>query len=237
MTTYNGIRFLPAQLGSILAQLGDRDELVVCDDGSTDGTWEHLTAVAAGDSRVRLLRHETNRGLPATVQDALQATRGGVVFLADQDDVWLPGRRAAVMAAFAADPRVGAVVSEARVVDAGGALLAESFMATRRGFRSSVPATLVRNRYLGCAMAVRRDVLQRALPIPARVPMHDMWLGAVGSLTTRVAYIPEATVLYRRHGSNLSPSRPAALATRLRWRTDLVIALLAAALRGRLRPL
>lgn len=235
MTTYNGMRFLPAQLASVLAQLGPHDELVVCDDASSDGTWDHLRATAAGDARVRLLRHEVNRGLPATVQDALAAARGDVVFLADQDDVWLPGRRERVMATFGADPRVGVVVSEARVVDAYGAPLAESFMATRRGFRSSVLATLVRNRYLGCAMAVRRDVLRRALPIPARVPMHDMWLGVVGSLTSRVAYIPVPTVMYRRHGANLSPSRPAAIIKRLRWRVDLLFAVGGAVLQGRLR--
>jgi hypothetical protein len=85
--------------------------------------------------------------------------------------------------------------------------------------------TLVRSRFLGCAMAVRRDVLGLALPIPARAPMHDMWLGVVGGVLGSVAYVDAALIRYRRHGGNVSPARSPSRIRALRWRLDLVVAL------------
>jgi GT2 family glycosyltransferase len=225
MATYNGLRHLDAQLESLLGALAPDDELVVVDDASTDGTWERLQAL--GDARVRLFRNASNLGVRASFGRALSLVRGEVVLLADQDDVWEPRRRDALLAAFDADPRTMVAVSDASLIDGEGRRIADSFMATRGGFDGSLVGTLVRSRFLGCAMAVRRDVLALALPIPARAPMHDMWLGVVGGALGRVAYVDEPLLRYRRHGGNVSPSRSPSRLQALRWRLDLLAALAA----------
>ncbi len=111
---------------------------------------------------------------------ALSHCRGQYVFLCDQDDLWLPGKRDALVAALERDALLA--VSDAQVIDADGRVIEDSFMARRGGFRGGFLHTLVKNRYLGCAMAFRRELLDEVLPIPSEVPMHDMWIGALAGL-------------------------------------------------------
>lgn len=231
MCTFNGRRWLDAQLDSILASLGDDDELVIVDDASSDGTWSMLQALT--DPRVRTLRNRANCGVVASFERALCAARAPIVLLADQDDVWERDKRDAMLAAFDDDPSVTGVVSDATLIDADGVSIGDSFMATRGGFAGTLGATLLRSRFLGCAMGVRRSVLDLALPIPARAPMHDMWLGVIAASLGRVAYVDRPLLRYRRHDANASPARSPSPLRALRWRLDLVSALAARRLVGR----
>jgi glycosyltransferase involved in cell wall biosynthesis len=228
LATYNGTRWLLPQLRSIAGQLLPSDEIVVVDDGSTDGTVSLIES--QHDPRIRLLRNPANAGVRASFERALAACRGEFIFLADQDDVWLPGKRDALVAALQA----GAVlaISDATVIDGEGREIEPSFMARRGGFRGSFAATLVKNRYLGCAMAFRRNLLDEVLPIPPSVPMHDMWIGALAALRGRVAYVERPLMQYRRHGGNVSPERRAGLAQMLAWRWRLLSGVIARHLRG-----
>lgn len=223
MATYNGKSYLTEQLRSVLAELLPDDELIIVDDGSQDGTLELLDSLKS--PAVRVVRNLTNAGVFATFERGLLLSSKEIVFLCDQDDVWLSGKRAAFVAAFERDPRTLVVVSDAQLIDADGSVTAPSFMATRGGFRGGILGTLVRNRYLGCAMALRRELLVAALPIPRSVPMHDMWLGSLGSILGRVHYISTPLMQYRRHGGNVSPSRRQGWLRMLRWRLALLLAL------------
>jgi glycosyltransferase involved in cell wall biosynthesis len=223
MATYNGKPYLAEQLSSVLAELLPDDELIIIDDHSQDGTLELLDSLKS--PAVRIVRNLTNIGVFATFERGLLLSSKEIIYLCDQDDVWLPGKRAAFVAAFERDPRTLVVVSDAQLIDASGSVTASSFMATRGGFRGDILSTLVRNRYLGCAMALRRELLIAALPIPRSVPMHDMWLGALGSILGRVHYISAPLMQYRRHGGNVSPSRRQGWSRMLRWRLALMLAL------------
>lgn len=228
MATFNGERYVEAQLRSILEELQPHDEIVVVDDASTDGTVARIQAL--GDARVRLLRQAHNQGVRASFDRALRACRHPIVFLSDQDDVWLPGKRSALVAELTA----GAVLalSDARVVDAEGRVVEASFMARRGGFKGSALATLVKNRYLGCTMAMRHELLDDVLPIPPAVPMHDMWIGLLGTLRGRVAYVDRPLIHYRRHSANVSPERRAGVARMMAWRWRLASLALGRKLRG-----
>lgn len=223
MATYNGLGHLDEQLDSLLGALASGDELVVVDDASTDGTWERLRQL--GDTRVRLHRNPANLGVRASFERALALAQFDVILLADQDDVWERDKRDRLLEPFLADAGVMVAISDASLIDGSGRRFADSFMATRGGFDGSLAGTLVRSRFLGCAMAVRRDVLGLALPIPARAPMHDMWLGVVGGVLGRVVYVDAPLLRYRRHGGNVSPARSPSRLQALRWRIGLVVAL------------
>ncbi len=228
LASYNGRRWLPAQLDSVLAQLAVDDEVVVVDDASQDGTPDWLRQQA--DPRLRLFAGAVNRGVRASFAQALSHCRGQYVFLCDQDDLWLPGKRDALVAPLERGALLA--VSDAQVIDADGRVIEDSFMARRGGFRGGFLHTLVKNRYLGCAMAFRRELLDEVLPIPPEVPMHDMWIGALGSLRGPVAYIERPLMQYRRHGGNVSPERRAGLAQMLMWRWQLLRLVAARRLRG-----
>ena len=109
--TYNRASLVGRAVGSVLGQTFPDLEVVVVDDGSTDGTEEAVRAV--GDGRVRYLRHEANRGVAAARNTGMAHARGEYVAFLDSDDVWLPEWVEAHLAAFQASslPRVGAVAS------------------------------------------------------------------------------------------------------------------------------
>jgi glycosyltransferase involved in cell wall biosynthesis len=225
MPVYNGERFIRAQAESIFSELRDEDELIVIDDASSDESIVILKSL--GSPRLRIHRNPHNLGVRRTIECGLRLARGELVFLSDQDDVWLPGKRSAFVTLFERDPEVLVAMSDAQLIDDRGRVTADSVMALRRGFSGGVLATLWRSRYLGCAMAVRRSFLAEALPIPDSVPMHDMWLGALGRLRGKVVYVDRPYIQYRRHDANETP-----LYSRrrwgdlIRWRWGLLLALL-----------
>lgn len=216
MTVYNGEKYLQAQLQSVLEQLTADDELIIVDDASIDSSVELVRA--AVDSRVKLHCNSVNRGVRQSFELGLRQATREVLFLCDQDDIWLPGKRDAFVAAFERHPGTKIVISDAQVIDGNGRITGTSFMATRGGFRAGLWNTLIKNCYLGCAMALHRSLLASVLPIPANVPMHDMWIGSLGNLLGRIEYIPRPYLQYRRHGNNVSPSRPQGMAQMIRWR-------------------
>lgn len=221
MAVYNGLPFLAEQLASVLSELRPEDELVIVDDHSTDGSLALLQSLV--DLRLVLLTNEHNLGVRLTFERALSACTRQVVLLCDQDDIWIAGKRDALVKPFEQDPQCTVVVSDAEVIDGRGAILSRSFMASRGGFRGGWWSTLVKNRYLGCCMALRRDVVVLGLPIPHKAPMHDMWFGMLAVSCGRVHYLPQPYLQYRRHGKNVSPSSRAGVAKMLSWRWNLLV--------------
>lgn len=123
IATYNGERFIGQQLASILSQLGDGDEVVVSDDGSTDGT---LSVVKAfNDSRVRIISGPCKGSLVLNFENALRAATGDFIFLADQDDVWADGKVAVCTERLR---RYSCVVTDAVVADGNLNITSPSFM-------------------------------------------------------------------------------------------------------------
>src|SRR4051812_45092837 len=92
MATFNGEKYVARQLESIFGQLSSSDELVIVDDCSTDGTVE--TIKCFNDPRLILHINERNRREVYSFSRAIQLAKGGMIFMADQDDVWIDGRLA-----------------------------------------------------------------------------------------------------------------------------------------------
>lgn len=96
---YNGAAFIGDAIKSVLVQTEPRLELIVVDDGSIDASADIVASVS--DERVRLIRHESNRGIAAARNTAIRSARGEFIALLDQDDVWKPEKLARQLAAFA----------------------------------------------------------------------------------------------------------------------------------------
>src|ERR1017187_10286490 len=89
MATYNGEKFLSKQLESFSCQTLMPDELVVCDDGSRDGTLAILEAYAAeAQFPVRIIKNDTNLGYSANFAKATSLCKGEIILFSDQDDIW-----------------------------------------------------------------------------------------------------------------------------------------------------
>lgn len=214
MATYNGSRYIQQQLKTILHQLGAEDEVVIVDDGSTDGTCKVIESFC--DPRIRLLRNEVNCGVIRTFEKALSNTRGEIIFLSDQDDLWKPDKVSRVLQAFQ-DPETTLVLSDANIIDEEGTVTAASFFKTRGGFIPGIMRNILRNSYIGCTMAFRSQILEYCLPFPKDVPMHDAWIGLVSDSFGKTDYVDRPLVEYRRHGSNYSNRGSRMQQARWRW--------------------
>lgn len=220
MAVYNGAAYLQPQMQSILEQLRPNDEVVVVDDASQDNSLELLSNFP--DSRVRVFRNDQNLGVFASFEKAMSLAQGDLLFLSDQDDLWLPGKVDKILEVFSLNPAVTLVASDAQVIDESGFLVADSFFGRRGQFASGVLHNLIKNKYLGCTLAFRKSMLQHFLPIPNDVPMHDMWIGLVNDIYGKTHYVDQPLIAYRRHGKNVSPSVGAPIVQRLVWRWRLV---------------
>ena len=221
LAAYHGERYIEAQIASILAQLGETDELIVSDDDPGGATGEIVRRLAAADPRIRCLEGP-RQGVVKNFEHALRHCTGDVIFLSDQDDVWLPGKVAAVTAAI--EGGADLVLHDAKVTDADLNVIAPSYFA-QHGCTRSFLRTLLRNTYVGCCMAFTRQVLTESTPFPGDVPMHDWWIALCALRRGRkVALLHEPLLLWRRHDGNVTGGKTA-FADKLRWRLVLLRAL------------
>lgn len=208
MATYQGARWLPEQLESIAAQSRPPDELVVGDDGSSDGTEAAVAAFARrGLFEVRFHRNPARLGSTGNFAACLERCRGDVILLSDQDDAWAPTRVARTLEALEAHPRAAYAFSDAALMDEAGAPLpgrlwqhaffGEDGQAAFRAGRG-LEVLLRTNVVTGATMGLRRSAIAQALPIPGGW-VHDAWLAAVLELAGGAVPIPEPLVRYRLH--------------------------------------
>jgi glycosyltransferase involved in cell wall biosynthesis len=227
LATYRGAPWVAAQLESVLAQLGATDEVVVVDDASPDDTVDRVRAVE--DPRIRLIAREQNLGYVRTFEQALREARGDVLLLADQDDVWEPGRVTAMVAALEGGADV--VATNLATLDGPDRIRGPygqadwHLRASSSGHRlRNVLGVLIGNMpYYGCAMGVRRSALGHVLPFPPLLTeSHDLWIALYGNLDGRMRHLELRSVRRRYHADNASPDRPRGLTAVLRSRWMLV---------------
>ena len=200
IATYNGEKYIHEQIASILQQIGNDDEIVVSDDGSTDKT---LDVVRSFDAQnIHIYINKGDHGYTPNFENALRNAHGDYIFLSDQDDIWMPDKVEACMKYLKVNDFV---VSDALIVDGDNKPLFDSFCEQRKskfGFLN----TLIRFSYLGCCFAFRRKVLSKALPFPKNhiLCTHDNWLALVSTAFYKSAFIPLPLIRYRRYGGNAS---------------------------------
>ena len=211
MCTYNGADYLSDQLKSIMAQSRPPDEIVVCDDGSTDETQSLLKQFAAtAPVRVSLHFNEKNLGSVRNFEKAIGLCTGDVIALSDQDDVWLPDKLRLIEAEFRKAPKAGLVFSDAEIVDENLKSL-DRRMWDEVGFEAQKRKLVRSGRALevlitgwtvtGATMAFRSEFIKLALPIPDEIAMiHDGWIALTVAAVAGVAMIEEPLIKYRQHG-------------------------------------
>jgi len=204
MAAYNGERYIAAQLLSILSQIEAGDEVIVVDDASTDGTRECVRSLQ--DGRIRLIEHSRNLGVSRTFEDAIRGASNSIIFLSDQDDIWVSNKVHEVMVVFKNNPHVTLITSDNSLIDVKGTVIKESYFMPIGGFSSRFLANLIHNRYGGCNMAFRASILSDILPLPHKYNvLHDIWIGMRNSMSGGEAYyINKVLVMNRRHDNTLT---------------------------------
>ncbi len=211
MCTYNGARFLHEQLESVVTQQRVPDEIVICDDDSTDDTPQLLQNFATSSPLPIAVHKNLSRlGSTKNFEKAIDLCSGDVIVLSDQDDVWYPDKLERIESLLKENPDVGLVFSDADLVDESGCSLNRKLSNAHRidpEIRSIVrsKAYVILDRWelvTGATMAFRSEFKNLVLPIPTNLPLiHDGWIALMISHAARLEMIDKPLIKYRQHNS------------------------------------
>lgn len=207
IASYNGAAFIEKQLLSVLKQLHQDDEVILVDDCSTDNTLEVVKSL--NDSRIKIFNNPVNKGCVATFEHAIKLANNDIVFMCDQDDLWVEGRAAILKNAIIKE-QVLLVTSNMNYIDDQDKPLPDYRL---DGVKKSQSKKYVKNitdmfigktSYYGCTMAFKKDFRNLFLPFPDYVVSHDLWIAMAANISRSNYHCDEVTLSRRIHGSNLS---------------------------------
>ncbi|MFC7850183.1 glycosyltransferase family 2 protein [Arthrobacter sp. NPDC057388] len=214
LATFNGSRYLRAQLDSIATQSYPHWRIVVADDGSSDDTLAVVQGFSADyPGRVQILR-DAPVGSPRDNFFRLLRAAGPAPYFAfcDQDDTWSPdkldrlvGRCQQIEARNHGTPCL--VYSDLAVVDAQLELVNPSFINHVRARPRDIThkTLLTENAIPGCAMLLNAplaDVVRVREFDTSKAIMHDWWIALLAATVGHISYVPGALVHYRQHSTN-----------------------------------
>jgi glycosyltransferase involved in cell wall biosynthesis len=211
LCTYNGAEYLPAQLDSFLSQSRKIDELIICDDCSTDETQKILKSfIEVAPFPVKLHINKKNIGSTGNFENAISLCTGDLIALSDQDDIWFENKLESLARVFEQSESIGAVFSDAIVVDASlvhhchtlwqyaGLTLNEQ----REIHRDATLSVLLRHQVVtGATLMFRSRYREFILPIPSDW-VHDAWIATMLATCASIKIIDSPLIYYRQHSTN-----------------------------------
>jgi glycosyltransferase involved in cell wall biosynthesis len=215
MATYNGERYIAAQLESLAIQTILPNDLVVVDDGSTDKTVEIVKKFAKDSPfQIVLIENGTTLGVMRNFMKAASYCSGELVAFCDQDDVWHKDKVAKLGEVFL-DPEVTLAAHSALTVDQNLNALEAQGVILKPARRPNVPIDLFLHLY-GFTMIARRGIIEAANDILSslktveiiRLIHHDRWINHLASGLGVSVLSPVQLALYRRHDQTVTHHVP-----------------------------
>ncbi|OCN05574.1 hypothetical protein A4S06_08390 [Erysipelotrichaceae bacterium MTC7] len=206
LCTYNGELYVRQQLQSILSQTQQVDELIICDDGSTDGTVACIEQVLK-DATIpyKIIQNESSLGVVCNFYKAYHLCSGDIIFSCDQDDVWQMNKVERIMPIFE-DEKIQLVASNADIIDAKGNKTGQ-VLNQLVGFEPPMNQKEWKDILLhsfcitGATMALRKNFFVENEHV-SKQWLHDGWLAILASFENGLYYLNEPLTLYRIHGHN-----------------------------------
>ncbi len=204
MATYNGEKYLKEQLLSILNQTGVKVELVIRDDGSTDGTEKIVRGFMDEFTNISFISGR-NVGSAMNFYELAKHVSGreaNFYAFADQDDIWYEDKLWAGLQLIGNKEKPALYFSELDLMDAEGNIVGRGI--NRKSFEVNRRCALVQNQAAGCTMVFNKkalDILVKHRPV--MIQMHDFWMFILMSFLGSIYYDPEAHMGYRQHGNNV----------------------------------
>ena len=219
IATYNGEKYIKEQLESILIQLKRNDEIIISDDGSKDKTLEIIKSY--NDNRIKVYEGP-QKGIKKNFENAINHCKGKYIFLSDQDDIWKKNKVKKVLNVFEKE-KCTCVTHNCIVFDnVTSKTIYESFFDYRNSGKGIIK-NIWKNTYIGCCMAFESNIINKILPIPDNIEMHDQWIGIISEKYGKSIFIKEKLLLYRRHEYNYSKMKPYSIKKRIKNRIILII--------------
>jgi len=206
LPVYSGKAYLKEQIESILAQSYCNIELIICDDNSTDGSFDIAINMAAADNRIRVYRNQRNLGLVPNFLQSVSLAKGDFICFCDQDDYWLSNKIEILKALLDENNKNMLAYSDLEICDKNLKVISSSFFRTsglrpKEGYLREL--TFLKNITPGCSMIFRKEVADLMVRVPFDAPfMHDHLALILASGLGKIAYSKEALIKYRQHERN-----------------------------------
>lgn len=216
LAAYNGEKYIAEQINSVLPQLNEDDEIIVSDDNPSGKTKEAVLSI--GDKRIKYVEGK-GQGVIKNFENAVSLCTGDLIFLCDQDDVWKENKVQRVIKEI--EKGSDLILHDSEITDSELKIINNSYFAEHKS-EISYKGNIIRNSFVGCCMAFKKELLKDILPFPENIPMHDQWIGLVAlKKGYKVSMINEPLILWRRHGGNVTGSKTTLL-QKIKWRISII---------------
>lgn len=205
MTTYNGLKYISEQLDSIRTQTLLPDEVLIYDDRSTDGTYEYVQEYIDRYNlhTWKVYRNKENKGYSLNFSNAIDAAKGELIFLCDQDDIWHSDKI----------EKMSKIMEENSQIELLASNVHPFYMGEhpQRVHYQKYKGDLIRIRRLGewikparpgCTMCFRRTLMKNYQSLWFREYPHDCLLWGLAVLQGKAYIYNRETIEFRRHDSN-----------------------------------
>lgn len=211
LCTYNGEQFLKEQLDSILNQTQKVDEIVICDDGSTDATINILENYSANYPNIfHIYRNEVNLKSVKNFEKAITLCTGDLIFLSDQDDIWVDIKVEKYNAYFDANPNIEVLASNGYCIDENSKVhdkysiwdVPQFLRDANVTFDYYQIITQISNIASGSTMAFKKEIVSKVVPFPVFKDFHhDEWIALISSKSKSFEFLNEKFYYYRIHNN------------------------------------
>lgn len=238
LCTYNGERYIRKQMESILNQTMKVDEIVICDDGSSDSTVKiiHILQATATHTNILLYQNKTPLGVANNFQKAVNLCQGDIIFLSDQDDIWHPDKVETIVGWFNDNLTISVVITDAILIDSIGEKLKNPrntlFKNTytqieQKLFNSGrqLESFLFENHATGATMAIRKTFLEKhpfAYNCSDEI-LHDYVIALQAVQEHELGIIDRPLISYRIHSQQTCGLVPQKITPTYQWQRIYVI--------------
>jgi len=204
IVTCNGESFIDRQLRSILSQTLLPDEIILLDDRSDDNTVVVAREILSKSSvNSTILQNSSRLGVNKSFEKCLSSASFDVVVISDQDDFWLRDRLLTIHSNFLKNPSIEVMLVNAYIESSG--IVTNESISDYYPYTNSILLNFIKNRFVGCQMAVKRDFLMRLYPFPSSyICYYDHWISLFSVLRKTTTYIESEQGYYCRHSGNVT---------------------------------
>lgn len=208
MASYNGIKYICEQLDSIRTQTLAPDEVIICDDCSTDGTFEFCRDYITKYNLTgwKVFRNETNLRPSKNFREALSKCTGDYIFTCDQDDIWMNDKIQVMTQAMQANNNIKLLISNYIAIDSNKQQIKVNLKNVNRNDGEIIHLPLkncwLENIRPGCVMGFTREILEKFKIFDISNDLHDSMLWNYAATTDSLYLINRQLIYFRRHENN-----------------------------------
>lgn len=215
LCTYNGEKYIGQQIESILSQTRKVDEIIICDDNSTDNTLNILNSFRQNNPIINVFRNKKNIGTIKNFEKAISFTNGDIIFLSDQDDIWNEDKVKIISDFFNVNQECNVLFTNAELIGFDNKPLTSKTLfdivnltnKTKKYFLDGLNFELlnIENRITGATMAFRKSYIIRTLPFHKfEKILHDEFIAISAINDNCICMVDKCLISYRIHNDQLT---------------------------------